>query len=124
MQGLRAAHFDEPALWLLFVLLDPEGNYSLYRRVWKKTRGVPFLYPHIRKYAIDGEGSLSEIFSRELVENGSRPMWSLLDYGYSAPPAEIFTDRLEVEQAEDRQASNYWEIWVKPFIRLFCGFGV
>lgn len=44
VQGLKAAHFGKPALRVLFALLDPEGDYFLYRRVWEKTGGLPFLH--------------------------------------------------------------------------------
>lgn len=124
IQGLKAAHFDEPALRVLFALLDPEGNYFLYRRVWGKTGGLPFLHPHVRKYAIDGEDSLSEVFPLEISEKGCRSRWSVLDWGYRAHSWELSTGHLESGQADDKQISNYWEIWVKPFVRSFCAFGV
>ena len=69
IQGLPATYSDQPTLQVLFAMLDSEGNYSLYRRMWEKTRGLPILFPHIEKFAIDGEDSLTEVFpSRQMRE--------------------------------------------------------
>lgn len=67
MQGLRAASFDSPTLIVLFVLADSDGNYSLYQQVWRKVAGLPFFFPHIRNYAIEGDSSLSELFPPDNV---------------------------------------------------------
>ena len=65
---------------MLYALFDPEGNYFLYRRVWIKTGGLPFLHPHVRKYEIDGEDSLSEVFPLKISEKRSRSRWFTLDW--------------------------------------------
>ena len=56
----------------LLALFNPQGNFSPYRELWAKTGGLPFLYPHIRKYAIDGKNSLSDVFPLETSEKGCR----------------------------------------------------
>jgi len=105
---------------VLEALLDPEGNYFLYRRIWTKTGGLPFLYPHVRKYGIDGEDSLSEVFPLEESKEGSRSRSSDVDWGHRAQFWDLSTDHLESGQADDKQISNYWTVWVKPFVSSFC----
>lgn len=105
---------------VLFVFIDPEANYSLYRKIWAKTRGVPFLYPHIRKCAIDGKDSLSEIFPLEILERGSRPRLSILNWENYGQLKQSFNEDMESEEADDRETPSYWPTWLKPVLYLLC----
>ena len=82
-------------------MLDSEGNYSLYRRMWEKTGGLPFLFPHIKNFAIDGEDSLTEVFPLDKCEKKGRSRWPVLDWEYRAHSQELSTDYIELGQADE-----------------------
>ncbi len=92
--------------------------------MWEKTGGLLFLFPHIKKFAIDGEDSLIEVFPLDKCERKGRSRWPVLDLEYRAHSQELSTEYIESGQADERHISSYRKIWVKAFMRSFCAFGV
>ena len=92
--------------------------------MWEKTGGLPFLFPHIKKFAIDGEDSLTGLFPLDKCEKKGRSRWPVLDWEYRAHSQELSTDYIESGQADERHISSYSKTRVKAFMRSFCAFGV
>lgn len=49
LQALRGTGFDESGSPHLFMLIDPDNNFEVYRNTWKNENGLPFLSPHIEQ---------------------------------------------------------------------------
>lgn len=49
LQALRETDLDESELPHLFILIDPDRNYAVYRKTYAEKKGLPFLPPHIRQ---------------------------------------------------------------------------
>lgn len=72
LSGIKKAHISSPELLILFRFIDPDDNYSFYRKESSKKPRLPFLLPYVNAEASTEDPGIA---LARILQYATYPTW-------------------------------------------------